>query len=666
MTTYATGNPVPSTAVKDLYDNAENLDSAVNGSAPSWTDRLGQIRRSFAGMEQDIENAIINTGYVYTVPLDYAPGIVITLPNQIFKKDGEYYKIAPGVPLPYTTTGVWASEQTNFRSVGDATLRSDLAAPNGVQNVSGAQTTVSSVAALKALAVDKASKWATVQNDKFVSFYRYDGASAATADDATVVAPTTGSGRWLINHDGSMNLYQWGAIGDRVVNDTSAVQKAITWADAGSFQLIVPSCLGFRLTAPIVSNGSPRLRGEHIKISKTVMSLGVNETGNGAWFFLDHLGKGFVFNDGGLVVQRPRLDCIGTYRNQPVPVTGTPYVPLAADFDFYFFNCDSVVRDLVTWNPTKGILISCNPTTSQSRGDISGWFGHPLSIGLQVDFIADVLRIDNLHFWPYFSSNPEVIEYVVTNGIGMLLKRCDNPFITRYFTYGYRFSLGTENYSTYGSVSKLKMVEFDFDYFGQSAIFINGTGGSYAFSVGSGQGRNTTTTDNFFELSAGSSGNNVAVDQIDAGFCGAGVFRCGGTSNNVLRLGSNIRCYNWNGKNLAFPAVGCTPNNIVTMDAMPEFALPLNSGPSLDNNGSIRAHAPLPQQVVSTDANGLATVSSGVGRTPKHVNISVINTSTGITAQETGIDGQIKLFTMPSGAPMASTAVNLTGMMIFE
>lgn len=55
MTTHNTGNPVPSAAVKDLYDNAENLDSGINGDAPTWTDRKGRIRKSMAGVEQDFQ-----------------------------------------------------------------------------------------------------------------------------------------------------------------------------------------------------------------------------------------------------------------------------------------------------------------------------------------------------------------------------------------------------------------------------------------------------------------------------------------------------------------------------------------------------------------------------------------------------------------------------------
>jgi hypothetical protein len=43
MSTYKTGNPLGSAAVKDLYDNAENLDFALNSlTALIWTDRLGK------------------------------------------------------------------------------------------------------------------------------------------------------------------------------------------------------------------------------------------------------------------------------------------------------------------------------------------------------------------------------------------------------------------------------------------------------------------------------------------------------------------------------------------------------------------------------------------------------------------------------------------------
>lgn len=56
MTTYNTGNPIGSTSVKDLYDNAENLDHLVNDPiAESWPDRLGVPRKTWHGIESQAQ-----------------------------------------------------------------------------------------------------------------------------------------------------------------------------------------------------------------------------------------------------------------------------------------------------------------------------------------------------------------------------------------------------------------------------------------------------------------------------------------------------------------------------------------------------------------------------------------------------------------------------------
>lgn len=111
---YNTGNALGSTDARDLYDNAANLDNAVNGSAARWTDRLGVSRPSWAGM------------VAYADRGAYAAGIVITGYNEMFLFDGEYYRAAATTVLPYTTTGSWSDDGVDFVSIGDAVLRSDL------------------------------------------------------------------------------------------------------------------------------------------------------------------------------------------------------------------------------------------------------------------------------------------------------------------------------------------------------------------------------------------------------------------------------------------------------------------------------------------------------------------------------------------------------------
>ena len=125
MTTYNTGNPVGSTDPKDLYDNAQNLDALVNSTTElSHADRLGVQRKTWHGMEVEFAQFLADSAYQDLGV--YGAGIEVTRYNQVFLKDGEFYRAAASLGLPYTTTGLWASESGSFVGVGDAVLRQDL------------------------------------------------------------------------------------------------------------------------------------------------------------------------------------------------------------------------------------------------------------------------------------------------------------------------------------------------------------------------------------------------------------------------------------------------------------------------------------------------------------------------------------------------------------
>lgn len=138
MTTYATGNPLGSKDPRDLYDNAENFDNAMNNvESDNWSDRFSRSRRTFQGMENSFQSdqdsreqrfqdflersAWISLG-------EYGPGITFTDRNQYVMKDGVAYRPNPStVTLPYTTTGNWSSESSLFIPLGDDVLSQNLA-----------------------------------------------------------------------------------------------------------------------------------------------------------------------------------------------------------------------------------------------------------------------------------------------------------------------------------------------------------------------------------------------------------------------------------------------------------------------------------------------------------------------------------------------------------
>lgn len=142
MSTYKTGNPLGSAAVKDLFDNAENLDFALNSlTALIWTDRLGKTRRSFFGMESAFvtqltsQESRFNTfiqSSGYQIVGDYTAGpLTLTEYNQLIRYNNELYKLTAATDIPFTTAGntdeTWTStDAAHFVSVGDAALRQNL------------------------------------------------------------------------------------------------------------------------------------------------------------------------------------------------------------------------------------------------------------------------------------------------------------------------------------------------------------------------------------------------------------------------------------------------------------------------------------------------------------------------------------------------------------
>lgn len=130
MSRFNTGNPIGSGDVKDLSDNAKNLDLAVNSvSDQTWRDRFGKTRKTLYGVEVDGSNAITlfqqeaaqslqeskdaadrviaNLGFF--VPVPYAVGLNVETPNFTVTHEGVIYAAQAG-QVPFTT-GEWDASQ---------------------------------------------------------------------------------------------------------------------------------------------------------------------------------------------------------------------------------------------------------------------------------------------------------------------------------------------------------------------------------------------------------------------------------------------------------------------------------------------------------------------------------------------------------------------------
>lgn len=116
-TRYNTGNPIESTDVRDMSDNAKNFDEFVNSASDEFTDRLGIERKTIHGMNSEFDSQILNMGF--TRVGTFAVGATLTNPRQTLLWDiadggdgqeygwsGTFSKIVPPGSTPNTTGGI--------------------------------------------------------------------------------------------------------------------------------------------------------------------------------------------------------------------------------------------------------------------------------------------------------------------------------------------------------------------------------------------------------------------------------------------------------------------------------------------------------------------------------------------------------------------------------
>lgn len=154
MTIYATGNAIGSTDVRDLLDNAQNLDDLMLGQLRQYLDRLGVPRLSWAGIEAafqeaqvqrslDFDEAQANRENVFnqfligtqfeTPPLPFVVGsvLVVARPTQLIEYQGQLYSVRLPAQFPVSLSGDWSVAVTALTPREDASVRQQLAAPTG-------------------------------------------------------------------------------------------------------------------------------------------------------------------------------------------------------------------------------------------------------------------------------------------------------------------------------------------------------------------------------------------------------------------------------------------------------------------------------------------------------------------------------------------------------
>jgi hypothetical protein len=119
---------------------------------------------------------------------------------------------------------------------------------------------------------------------------------------------------------------------------------------------------------------------------------------------------------------------------------------------------NNFVKNVLLVNPWKGIDAA---TYQAPRHWFENIYGQPLSLGITVDQCYDIGRINHIHFWPFWSQEPALLNWINTNGITFLFLRTDWETVEDVFSWGYQTGMAFRN-SSYGACNgQFSDINFD-------------------------------------------------------------------------------------------------------------------------------------------------------------------------------------------------------------
>ena len=224
----------------------------------------------------------------------------------------------------------------------------------------------------------------------------------------------------------AVDARDFGVVGDGEADDTAAVQQALDSAGAAGGGIVW------------LPRGNYRFDG-HLSIPQYVTLQGVwtvptawsqnkgttllpcegHGTEEGPAFITLNLNSTIK----GLTIYYPNQD-----KNDIVPY---PWCVACSGQD------NPSIVDVLMVNPYKGVDFA---TRNSGRHYIRNLYGQPLRIGIQIDKCYDVGRIENVHFWPFWSwdSNTAVPAFLAAEGEAFIFGRTDWEYVLNTFCFGYK------------------------------------------------------------------------------------------------------------------------------------------------------------------------------------------------------------------------------------
>ncbi|MCS7748746.1 hypothetical protein DZ943_002630 [Pseudomonas aeruginosa] len=350
MTTYATGNPLGSKDPRDLYDNAENFDAAMNDRVnTTWNDRFGVTRPTLKGYEEQFNSFLAGSGFE-NPPLIYVDGSPLTVDRatQIIDRGGNLYSVKLPSSFPVVLSGNWPEDEGLLVVRGDQSLRQEITSisPSEGSSIIGNSTvSVSSVADIKnqtkrADLKLSLSSYHPLGKSGGGTFIWSPSTPKSNHDGGTIFSPTvpwdgsqstlsgyldgegetdpSGSGCWLRIFD-EVKLEYFGGLISETIDSSASFLAAIKYCLSNNKELHLPDGV-VRLNSHAVINGSTTLFSS-VKIRGTFKTSGVS-----AGYVVSRVGS-LIYTDGNSALDISFND----FRNENFDIRGVAFV----DTSFY-------------------------------------------------------------------------------------------------------------------------------------------------------------------------------------------------------------------------------------------------------------------------------------------------------------------------------------------
>ena len=331
----------------------------------------------------------------------------------------------------------------------------------------------------------------------------------------------------------------YGAVGDGVTDDSGAIQNAINDAQyAGGVVWFPPPPYAYLLANGLTISDQCTLAGAGWPVT--------GPGGNGSWLLVNSTSVTAITIPAGVtgVVIRD----LAIAHDQPAP--GTGWAPSAYPPAIQISATDCFLYNLYLRNPTYGISVT-NPSGSVGRIVMEQIWGQPLLEGITIDNGEDVIKVDNIHFWPFWSNASSVSSYMVNHAIAIHSYQNANPHFTRLFAFGYNKGMVFDANSSGYVTSKFRVSNADFD----SCLYglqVNGAG-------------TTGMIDNFtmqgpagggvvgIGLTSTSNGSVVQATNVHISVVGTNGIRVNGSGS--VFIVENVWIADWNISRSGFPGI---------------------------------------------------------------------------------------------------------------